>query len=135
MKKLTLLLLLLFIIPVSAGEKCPCPGGFLAKYECESDNWVFTEGQDIISLTGNCQEVSWTSEVEISYVMAKAGQDCIQCVGGYSGTVIAGEHELSHLSFCREQATAITIVHFGAHSLRETVIAWLVSLLQHLTSF
>jgi len=115
MKELILLLLLLLTIPVSANEKCPCPDEFLAKYECEQGHWTFTEGQDIIALTGNCQEVNWASDVEISCVMGKAGQDCAQYAGGYSGIIMAGEHDLSHLNFCKEKATLVSLIHFGGH--------------------
>jgi hypothetical protein len=116
MNKLWILLTLLVLaIPAHASEKCPCPDEFVAKYECDNGQWLFAEGNNVVTLTGNCQEISWASGVEISCVMGKAGQDCTEYTGGYSGTITAGKHELSHLNFCQDGPTSVGVAHFSAH--------------------
>ena len=40
---------------------------------------------------------------------------CAQYAGGYSGIIMAGEHDLSHLNFCKEKATLVSLIHFGGH--------------------
>ena len=131
MKKLLIALFLLLCVTVQAEEKCPCPSNtqFLAKYECGDDYWVFAEGSDVVALVGDCREVVWTSSMEIVSVMAKAGQDCSQEAGGYTGTVVAGVHDLSHLSFCKEKPTAIGLATFGSHSVTNRVLYTLLGFL------
>lgn len=104
---------------------CPGPPGgvFLARYEWH-DGWVFAEGLGTIDLTGDAQSVTWTSAEMIVAVVSKSGQDCTEWPGGYSGTITADNHDLSHLDFYAYQIatptpdpTGVTVSTFTAQSI------------------
>lgn len=96
---------------------CPAPDNsvFLAKYEWH-DAWVFADGTDVITLTGDAQSVTWASTTEIVAVVTKVGQDCAEWPGGYSGVIAAGEHDLSHISFYTSKPTAVTLTGFKSEA-------------------
>ena len=121
MKRILLvcLLLALMVAVCDACEKCPCPDNttLLAKYECGCSKWVFVEGEDIVTLTGDCRGATWTtSSEEVKAASAKGGQECYMYPGGTTGTISAddlGGHDISNVKFCKSKPdpSAVTLTH------------------------
>lgn len=53
-----------------------------------------------INVTGDLQEANWTSDREIYFVLAKAGQNTTEYDGGLNGTINGLDKDISHITFC-----------------------------------
>jgi hypothetical protein len=52
------------------------------------------------SVTGDASEADWTSDPAADGVLSKEGQSYQNLPGGTEGTVVKGEHDISHITLC-----------------------------------
>ncbi|OIO61975.1 hypothetical protein COT48_03635 [Candidatus Woesearchaeota archaeon CG08_land_8_20_14_0_20_47_9] len=74
----------------------------IAKWEWTGSSYALEDSKPgyTTGVTGDNDEAYWTADPAVDGVLSKEGLDYQVLPGGTSGTVTAGDHQISHITFC-----------------------------------
>jgi hypothetical protein len=83
----------------------------IVKYEWTAAGAYVPEGLAkspyVITVTGDDESADWTADPAVAGVLHKASTETFVHAGGTSGTVTAGDHDISHITFCGNEGTTV----------------------------
>lgn len=82
----------------------------IAKWEYQNNAYVLVDTEHAgytTSVTGTATQANWTSTPGADGVLSKEGNEHFLLAGGTSGTIYKGDHGISHVTLCGNNATDV----------------------------